>query len=123
MSVIAQIAIALVALLHLGFLVLEMGYWDKPQGMRAFGTTPEFARASKALAANQGLYNGFLAAGLIWALVPLGASGSEKAIASFFLGCVIVAGLFGALTANRRILVIQALPALVALACVWGLPA
>jgi putative membrane protein len=123
MSLIAQIAVGFVALLHLGFLVLEMAYWDKPQGMRAFGTTPEFAKASRAMAANQGLYNGFLALGLLWSLVPIGAAGAERPLASFFLGCVIVAGIFGALTANRRIIVIQALPALVALACVWVLPA
>jgi putative membrane protein len=101
------------ALLHLYFLVLEMFLWTKPFGMRTFGLTPEFAVASRSLAANQGLYNGFLAAGLLWGLV-LGDAGSPVKI--FFLGCVIVAGVFGALTASRRILWVQALPGAVALA-------
>jgi len=104
--------VGLVALLHLYFLVLEMFFWNKPLGRRVFGTTPEFAQASAVLAANQGLYNGFLAAGLLWGLV-LGPAG--YGIKVFFLGCVIVAGLFGALTANRRILWAQALPGAVAL--------
>lgn len=115
MTMAANIAVALVALLHLGFLVLEMHFWDKPLGLRTFGLTPEFAKASKALAANQGLYNGFLAAGLIWGL---GLDGIGYSIKVFFLGCVIVAGVFGALTANRRILWVQALPGAVALALV-----
>jgi putative membrane protein len=113
MAGIADIAVALVALLHLYFLVLEMFLWTKPFGMRTFGLTPEFAVASRSLAANQGLYNGFLAAGLLWGLV-LGDAGSPVKI--FFLGCVIVAGVFGALTASRRILWVQALPGAVALA-------
>jgi putative membrane protein len=113
MTTAANIAVALVALLHLGFLVLEMFLWDKPIGRRTFRLTPEFAAASKALAANQGLYNGFLAAGLVWGLT-LGAAGAPVKI--FFLGCVIVAGAFGAATVNLRILWIQALPAAVALA-------
>ncbi len=108
----ADIAVGLVALLHLSFLVLEMFFWSTPLGRRVFGLTPEFAKASAALAANQGLYNGFLAAGLVWGLV-LGADGF--AIKVFFLGCVIVAGLFGALTASRKILWAQALPGAVAL--------
>ena len=115
MTVAANTAVGLVALLHLYFLVLEMFFWDKPLGLRVFGLAPEFARASKALAANQGLYNGFLAAGLVWGL-SLGASGF--AIKVFFLACVIVAGVFGALTANRKILWVQALPGAVALALV-----
>lgn len=115
MNTAANIAVALVALLHAGFLVLEMFYWDKPLGLRVFRLTPEFARASKALAANQGLYNGFLAAGLLWGL-SLGSAGHPIQI--FFLGCVIVAGVFGAVTVNRRILWVQALPAAVALALV-----
>lgn len=115
MDVAANIAVALVALLHLYFLVLEMFFWDKPLGRRAFGLTPEFAAASKALAANQGLYNGFLVAGLAWGLW-LGAGGTP--IKVFFLGCVVVAGVFGALTASRKILWAQALPGAVALALV-----
>ncbi|MBE7459412.1 MAG: DUF1304 domain-containing protein [Zoogloeaceae bacterium] len=115
MDVAANIAVALVALLHLYFLVLEMFFWDKPLGRRAFGLTPEFAAASKALAANQGLYNGFLVAGLAWGLW-LGAGGTS--IKVFFLGCVVVAGVFGALTASRKILWAQALPGAVALALV-----
>lgn len=112
MTTIANIAIALVALLHFYFLVLEMFLWDKPRGLRTFGITPEFAAASKSLAANQGLYNGFLAAGLVWGLV-LGAAGNPVKI--FFLACVIVAGLFGACTASRKILWVQALPGAIAL--------
>jgi putative membrane protein len=108
MTTIANIAVVLVALLHLYFLVLEMFLWDKPLGRRVFGLTAEFATASKALAANQGLYNGFLVAGLVWGLW-LGSAGS--AVKLFFLGCVIVAGIFGGLTVNRRILWVQALPA------------
>lgn len=115
MTTAANIAVALVALLHLYFLVLEMFFWDKPLGRRAFGLTPEFATASKALAANQGLYNGFLVAGLAWGLW-LGAGGTP--IKVFFLGCVVVAGVFGALTASRKILWAQALPGAVALALV-----
>jgi putative membrane protein len=115
MSTVANIAVALVALLHVYFLVLEMFLWDKPRGLRTFGLTPEFAAASKSLAANQGLYNGFLAAGLIWGLA-LGANGEPIKI--FFLGCIIVAGVFGAFTANLKILWVQALPAAVALALV-----
>jgi len=115
MTTAANIAVALVALLHLYFLVLEMFFWDKPLGRRTFGLTPEFAAASKSLAANQGLYNGFLAAGLVWGIC-LGAAGGQVKI--FFLGCVIVAGVFGALTASRKILWVQALPGAVALGLV-----
>jgi putative membrane protein len=111
----ANIAVGLVALLHLYFLVLEMFFWTKPLGRRTFGLTPEFATASKSLAANQGLYNGFLAAGLAWGL-SLGAAGDSIKI--FFLGCVIVAGIFGAVTASRRILWVQAVPGAVAVALV-----
>lgn len=108
MELAANTVVLLVALLHVYFLVLEMFFWDKPLGMKVFGLTPEKAADSKVLAANQGLYNGFLAAGLIWGLL-LGAAGLS--IKLFFLGCVVVAGLFGAATANRRILFVQALPA------------
>jgi len=115
MTTIASIAVALVALLHLYFLVLEIFFWDKPFGLRTFGLTPEFARASKSLAANQGLYNGFLAAGLLWGL-SLGEAGNS--IKLFFLGCVVVAGVFGALTASRKILWVQGFPGAVAMALV-----
>ena len=108
-------AVGLVALLHLYFLVLEMFFWNKPLGRRIFRLTPEFAQASAALAANQGLYNGFLAGGLFWGLV-LGSAGFG--IKVFFLGCVIVAGIFGAVTVSRKILWVQALPGAVALALV-----
>jgi putative membrane protein len=115
MSTIANVVIGLVALLHVYFLVLEMFLWDKPAGLRAFGQTLEAARASKVLAANQGLYNGFLAAGLIWGLT-LGAAGTGVKV--FFLTCILVAGLYGAATASRKILFIQAIPAAIGLALV-----
>ena len=112
MSLAANVIIALVALLHLYFLVLEMFLWDKPAGLKAFGQTREAAAASKVLAANQGLYNGFLAAGLVWGLL-LGADG--RGVKIFFLACVLIAGLYGAATASRKILFVQALPAAVGL--------
>jgi len=112
----AQVAVALVALLHLYFLVLEMFLWDKPAGLRAFGHSAEAAASSKVLAANQGLYNGFLAAGLLWSL-SLGGAGRH--VAEFFLSCVVIAGLYGAMTASRKILFVQALPGAVALMLVW----
>ncbi len=111
MSQAAGIAILIVALIHVYILVLEMFLWTKPAGLRAFGLTPEKAESSKVLAANQGLYNGFLAAGLIWSLQV--SHGFHIAI--FFLTCVIIAGVFGAVTASRKILYVQALPAIVAL--------
>ena len=113
MTTAANIVIALVALLHAYFLVLEMFLWDKPYGMRTFKLTPEFAAASKGLAANQGLYNGFLVAGLLWGLW-LGDAGIQVKV--FFLACVIVAGLFGGATVNRKILFVQAIPGIIALA-------
>ncbi|GGX43473.1 DUF1304 domain-containing protein [Saccharospirillum salsuginis] len=116
MIILSDLVVALVAILHLYFLVLEMFLWDKPAGMKAFGLTAEFAASTKALAANQGLYNGFLAAGLIWGLLQ-GADG--LAVKTFFLACVLVAGVFGAATASRKILYVQALPALVALILTW----
>jgi putative membrane protein len=112
MSFVANLVIAIVALLHVYFLVLEMFLWDKPAGLRAFGQTLEAAKASKVLAANQGLYNGFLAAGLFWGL-SLGAAGTSVKV--FFLCCVLVAGLYGAATASRKILYVQALPAAIGL--------
>jgi putative membrane protein len=113
MAMIANVVIGVVALLHVYFLVLEMFLWDKPAGLRAFGQTLEAAKASKVLAANQGLYNGFLAAGLLWGLL-LGPSGTGVKV--FFLGCVLIAGLYGAATASRKILFVQALPAAIGLA-------
>ena len=108
MTLLATLVIALLALIHVYILVLEMFLWDKPAGLRAFAQTQEAASASKVLAANQGLYNGFLAAGLFWGLW-LGAEGF--AIKVFFLLCVLLAGLYGAATASRKILFIQAIPA------------
>ena len=110
---IASILIGLVALIHLYIVYLEMVAWNTPAGRKAFGMTPEFSAATRTLAMNQGLYNGFLAAGLIWGLW-LGDSGF--AVKVFFLACVIVAGVFGAATASTKILYIQALPAALALA-------
>jgi putative membrane protein len=117
MAMLANILVALVAALHVGFLVLEMFLWTTPFGLKTFNLTPEFAAASAALAANQGLYNGFLAAGLVWGLV---AREAAFAIKVFFLTCVIVAGVFGAATAKITILFIQALPAALALAAVFA---
>ena len=113
MRIIADVLVVIVAVLHLGFLVLEMFLWTKPFGMRTFRLTPEIAQASAGLAANQGLYNGFLAAGLLWGVV-----GGTYSITLFFLGCVIVAGIFGGFTAKRSILWIQAFPGLLALLAV-----
>ncbi len=116
MVIAANVVVGVIALLHVYFLVLEMFLWDKPAGLRAFGQTLEAAQASKVLAANQGLYNGFLAAGLVWGLT-LGAAGTPVKV--FFLGCVLVAGLYGAATASRKILYVQALPAALGLALVF----
>jgi putative membrane protein len=115
MKLVADLVVALVALLHLWFLVLEMFLWDKPIGLRTFRQTPESAAATKVLAANQGLYNGFLAAGLAWGLC-LGDAGF--AVKLFFLGCVVVAGVFGAATVGRKILFVQALPAAIGMVLV-----
>jgi putative membrane protein len=112
---IANIVVGLIALLHVYFLVLEMFLWDKPTGLRAFGQTIEAAKTSKVLAANQGLYNGFLAAGLVWGLI-LGESGTGVKV--FFLSCVLIAGLYGGVTASRKIILVQAVPAAVGLALV-----
>jgi putative membrane protein len=111
MRILASALLGLVALSHVGFLVLEMFFWDHPVGRKIFGMTPEVSASSAKLAANQGLYNGFLAAGLVWALWT-----DRRELKMFFLGCVIVAGIFGALTAKTSILFTQALPAAVALA-------
>ena len=109
MNLLANVLVALVALLHLGFLYLEMFLWDKPRGLRTFNMTAEVAKQSKTLAMNQGLYNGFLAAGLIWGLF------TGDAVKIFFLSCVIIAGIFGALTVSKRIFYIQAVPAILGL--------
>ncbi len=116
MTIIANGVVILVALLHGYFLVLEMFLWDKPAGLRAFGQSQEQATATKVLAANQGLYNGFIAAGLLWG-VAQGSAGMEFKV--FFLSCVIIAGIYGALTASRKILFIQAMPAMLGLILVF----
>jgi putative membrane protein len=115
MRLIADVLVLLVALLHLWFLVLEMFLWTKPLGMKVFRNTPEQAETTKVLAANQGLYNGFLVAGLLWGLW-LGSAGLQ--VKAFFLGCVIVAGVYGAWSVGTRILWVQAVPGAVALALV-----
>lgn len=109
MNIAVNIITGIVALLHIYFLTIEMFLWEKPAGRNVFHTTAEFATQSKTLAANQGLYNGFLAAGLIWGLF------AGDPVKIFFLSCVIIAGIFGAFTVSKRIFYIQALPALIAL--------
>lgn len=116
MSIIAKILIALVALEHIYFLVLEMFLWTTPRTRATFGMTEEAAAHTKVLAGNQGLYNGFLAAGLIWSLIAPATYAAQLAL--FFLGCVIVAGLYGGYSVGKRILLVQLLPAGVALAAV-----
>jgi putative membrane protein len=116
MSMMAKVLVALVALEHVYFLVLEMFLWTKPRTRAAFGMSAEQAEQTKVLAANQGLYNGFLAAGLAWSLIA--PTSYARALALFFLACVLVAGLYGGFTANKRIWLLQALPAAVALAAV-----
>lgn len=110
MSLLSNILVGIVALLHLGFLVLEMFLWDHPVGRRTFRMSPEYSKASASLAANQGLYNGFLAAGLIWGLAA-----GDFEVKAFFLVCVLIAGIYGGLTAKRTILYVQALPGLLGL--------
>lgn len=117
MSSIAIVLIVLVALLHAYFLVLEMFLWTRPLGLKTFRNSPEKAEATKVLAANQGLYNGFLAAGLLWAALA-----ARIDIAVFFLACVVIAGLYGAYSVNRRIFFVQAVPALAAIAALWIQP-
>ena len=121
MSIIAKILIGLVALEHIYFLVLEMFLWTAPRTRAAFGMSGEMAEATKVLAANQGLYNGFLAAGLAWSLLAPAAYATQ--LAMFFLGCVVVAGLYGGYSVGTRILLVQALPAGIALALVLYLRA
>ena len=114
MRAIANALTGLVALSHVGFLVLEMFFWDHPVGRKIFGMTPEVSASSAVLAANQGLYNGFLAAGLLWAVWA-----DRRELKIFFLGCVVVAGVFGGMTAKTSILFTQALPATIALGLVF----
>jgi putative membrane protein len=114
MDVIAAVLVVLVALLHVYFLVLEMFLWTRPLGLKTFRNTPEKAETTRVLAANQGLYNGFLAAGLLWGLVT-----AQWRVVVFFLLCVIVAALYGAWSVNKRIFFVQGLPAIAALAAVW----
>ncbi|WP_329212600.1 DUF1304 domain-containing protein [Streptomyces sp. NBC_00683] len=116
MQTAAQVLVALVALIHAYFLVLEMFLWDTPRGRKAFGTTEEFSGQSATLAANQGLYNGFMAAGLVWSLIAGDPVAYQAQI--FFLSCLIVAGVYGAATVSRKILYVQAAPAALALALV-----
>ncbi|HAV78370.1 MAG TPA: DUF1304 domain-containing protein [Anaerolineae bacterium] len=110
MNIVSNIVTGFVALLHIGFLILEMFLWDHPFGRKRFGMTPEYSKASASLAANQGLYNGFLAAGLIWGLAT-----GDFAVKAFFLICVLIAGVYGGFTAKRTILYVQALPGLLGL--------
>jgi putative membrane protein len=114
MNIIANIVIAIIAILHIGFLILEMFLWTKPFGLKTFNMTKEIAESSATLAANQGLYNGFLAAGLLWGIF----SGMVP-VKIFFLICVLIAGIYGGLTAKRSILYMQALPALIGLILVF----
>jgi putative membrane protein len=114
MSVIAAVLVVLVAVLHAWFLVLEMFLWTRPAGLKTFRNTPEKAETTRVLAANQGLYNGFLAAGLLWGLVT-----AQWNVVVFFLLCVVVAALYGAWSVNRRIFYVQGVPAIAALAAIW----
>jgi putative membrane protein len=116
---IGAVLVTLIAALHVYILVLEMFLWESPRAMKVFGTTPDMAAKTRVLAANQGLYNGFLAAGLLWALA-LGVGAAGRDVALFFLACVMIAGFYGAATANIRILYVQALPALFGLLAVWA---
>ncbi len=114
MSMIALVLVVLVALLHAYFLVLEMFLWTKPLGLKTFRNTPDKAETTRVLAANQGLYNGFLAAGLLYAVAT-----NSREFALFFLVCVVVAGLYGAWSVNKRIFFVQALPAIAALVALF----
>lgn len=118
MRIVSQVLLFAVALVHVWFLILEMFLWNHPVGLRIFGMTPEVAASSAVLAANQGLYNGLLALGLLWALVA-----DRRDLKMFFLGCVIIAGVYGGITAKTTILLVQALPGFVALLAVLIAPA
>jgi putative membrane protein len=117
MRTVSNILIVLVALLHTGFLVLEMFFWNHPIGHRIFNLTPEVAESSAVLAMNQGLYNGFLAAGLFWGMIS-----DRRHVKFFFLACIVVAGIFGGITVKPGILVVQALPAFLAAIFLWLTP-
>lgn len=117
MATASSVIAAVVAALHVYFMVLEMFLWATPYGAKTFGKTLEEMQGSKVLAANQGLYNGFLAAGLVWSLVDGGVNAYPVRL--FFLACVVVAGVYGGLTASRKILFVQAVPAAVGLAVTW----
>lgn len=117
MGIVAFVVVALVALLHVYIMLLEMLWWDTPRGQKAFGLSPEFARSTKVLAINQGLYNGFLAAGLFWGLFHPDRQVAWQ-IQLFFLACVAVAGIVGAVTSSRKILFIQTVPAVIAIIAV-----
>lgn len=119
MHLAATVAVIAVAVIHIGFLFLEMVLWSRPVGRRIFGLSPELAEATAKLAANQGLYNGFLAAGLLWGALWTFAGNDAIRVQLFFLGCVIVAGIYGGVTTKRTILVYQALPGIVAAILVW----
>ncbi|MFC3652308.1 DUF1304 domain-containing protein [Dyella humi] len=116
MSTLANIVVTIIALMHVWFLILEMVLWDKPAGRRAFGTTAEYAAQTRVLAANQGLYNGFLTAGLFWGLIVGGMEGTHVKL--FFLACILVAGVYGGFSATRKVLWIQGLPAAIGIALV-----
>jgi putative membrane protein len=118
MRLLSHLLVLLVALVHVWFMVLEMLLWDHPVGRRIFDMTPEVSAASAVLAANQGLYNGFLAAGLLWGLLA-----GRREVKVFFLACIVVAGVYGGITAKITILYVQALPALIALIFVLLVPA
>ena len=118
MNTIASILVALVAALHVYFLALEMFFWTRPLGLKTFRNTPEKAADSAVLAANQGLYNGFLAVGLVWGLLQPNPAFAFQ-IKVFFLLCVVVAGVYGAATVSQRILLVQAAPAALALVLLW----
>ena len=118
MRLIAAALIVIVAALHFYFLVLEMFLWATPFGRRTFGMTADFAESTRTLAANQGLYNGFLASGLVWGLIAYGVH-DGRPVLTFFLACVVIAGAYGAVTVSRRILFVQALPALIAAGALW----
>jgi putative membrane protein len=112
MNILTRLLVAVVALAHLGFMVLEMFFWQSPYALSSFNMTPEYAKATAVLAANQGLYNGFLAAGLVWGVIS---TVRGAGISKFFLACVIIAGAFGAVTVKPSIFFVQALPAIIAL--------
>jgi putative membrane protein len=121
MALVATVLVALVALLHSWFLTLEMFLWEQPIGLKTFRNTPEKAALTAVLAKNQGLYNGFLVAGLVWGLgLAFQGAPEARSVETFFLGCVVVAGAYGAATVSPRIFLVQGVPALLGLGAVWG---